>query len=82
MERAAECGLHPQMASELELFLFRETYDGAREKGYRNLVTSQQYNEDYHVLSGSFAEPVIGAIRRIRTFLKGDCRLAHPWDWW
>ena len=64
VERAAERGLHPHMASELELFLFRETYAGAREKGYRNLVTSQQYNEDYHILSGSFAEPVIGAIRR------------------
>jgi glutamine synthetase len=64
VERAAEAGFIPHMASELELFLFKDTYDGAREKGYRGLETSRSYNEDYHVLSGGFAEPVIGAIRR------------------
>ena len=62
--RAAEAGWVPQMASELEFFLFHESYAGAREKGYRDLSLSQGYNEDYHVLSGSFSEPVIGAIRR------------------
>ena len=62
--RAAERGWAPQMASELEFFLFHETYGGAREKGYRDLSVSQGYNEDYHILSGSFAEPVVGAIRR------------------
>jgi glutamine synthetase len=52
------------MASELEFFLFRDDYAAARAKGYRDLATSQSYIEDYHVLSGSFAEPVIGEIRR------------------
>ncbi len=64
VERAEERGLVPHMGSELEFFLFHETYAGAREKGYRKLATSQHYVEDYHLLSGSFAEPVIGAIRR------------------
>jgi glutamine synthetase len=64
VQRAAERGLVPHCASELELFLFKETYAGARERGYRDLPTSQAYNEDYHVLSSGFAEPVIGAIRR------------------
>jgi glutamine synthetase len=62
--RAEGQGLHPQMASELELFLFKETYASAQQKGYRDLELSQHYNEDYHLLSGAYAEPIIGAIRR------------------
>ena len=52
------------MASELEFFLFRDTYREARAKGYRELRTAGDYVEDYHILSSTFAEPVIGAIRR------------------
>jgi glutamine synthetase len=63
VERASQAGLHPHAGSELEFFLFDETYASARERGYRELRTSQAYVEDYHVLSSSFAEPVIGAIR-------------------
>jgi len=65
LERAAERGLHPSMGSELEFFLFRDSYAAARERGYRDLERSQGYIEDYHVLSGGFAEPLIGAIRRL-----------------
>jgi glutamine synthetase len=64
VERAAQRGWVPHMGSELEFFLFKESYAEARDKGYQGLTTSQVYNEDYHVLSGGFAEPVIGAIRR------------------
>ena len=64
VERARLAGVVPFLASELEFFLFAETYASARAKGYRDLALSQAYNEDYHLLSGSFAEPVIGAIRR------------------
>jgi glutamine synthetase len=64
IERAREQGFAPAMGSELEFFLFRETYRSAREKGYANLDLRQQYNEDYHLLSGSMAEDVVGAIRR------------------
>ncbi|MFP6564950.1 MAG: glutamine synthetase family protein [Myxococcota bacterium] len=64
VERARDNGWVAQMASELEFFLFRESYRDAREKGYRDLEPFGAYNEDYHILSGSFAEPVIGAIRR------------------
>jgi glutamine synthetase len=62
--RAASKGLHAYMASELEFFLLRDDYATAHAKGYRDLAPSQRYVEDYHVLSGSFAEPVIGDIRR------------------
>jgi len=64
IERAAGCGLHFHMGSELEFFLFRDDFERARAKGYRHLRASGGYVEDYHVLSGTFAEPVIGEIRR------------------
>jgi len=64
IEAARAAGFEPFMGSELEFFLFREGYGSARAKGYRDLALSQAYNEDYHVLSGSFAEDVVGAIRR------------------
>ncbi len=64
LERLAARDLHAKMGSELEFFLLDEDYRSANLKGYRNLEHSQRYVEDYHVLSSSFAEPVVGAIRR------------------
>jgi glutamine synthetase len=64
VQRAGELGFVPMLASELEFFLFADDYEAAHAKGYRDLRTSQKYIEDYHVLSGTFAEPVLGAIRR------------------
>ncbi len=64
LERLAAAGFSAKMASELEFFLFRDTYHEARTKGYRELRTAGDYVEDYHILSSTFAEPVIAAIRR------------------
>jgi glutamine synthetase len=62
--RLAEHGLAPLMASELEFYLFEESYAAAQAKGYRDLAQSQHYIEDYHILSSTQVEPVIGEIRR------------------
>jgi glutamine synthetase len=64
LERLAAAGFTAKMASELEFFLFDDDFRAARAKGYRELRTAGDYVEDYHILSGTFAEPVIGAIRR------------------
>ncbi len=64
LTRLAEHGFHPQIGSELEFFLLRDDYRTAQQKGWRNLEPFQHYVEDYHILSSSYAEPVIGAIRR------------------
>ncbi|MCH7709214.1 MAG: glutamine synthetase [Myxococcales bacterium] len=64
LARLAEHGFHPQIGSELEFFLLRDDYRTAQQKGWRNLEPFQHYVEDYHILSSSYAEPVIGAIRR------------------
>lgn len=64
LARALERGIVAKMGSELEFFLFRDSFASARAKGYQDLETTQSYVEDYHLLSGSMVEDVIGAIRR------------------
>ena len=64
VERARRLGFEPRMGSELEFFLIREDYEGARARHWRDLRPTGRYIEDYHILSGTFAEPVIGRIRR------------------
>lgn len=64
LARAAERGLHPRMGSELEFFLFHGDYAAARAKDHRQLDSTQGYIEDYHLLSGTMVEDVIGQIRR------------------
>jgi len=63
LERLAARGLRAKMGSELEFFLLRDDYAAAAAMGYRNLVPTQHYVEDYHILSGTHVEDVIGAIR-------------------
>jgi glutamine synthetase len=65
VERARALGLVPKMGSELELYLFQDSYEQARAGRYVDLHPAGGYVEDYHVLSGTFVEPVIGAIRRL-----------------
>ncbi len=64
LERLAEHGFKAMMGSELEFYLFRESYAEARRKGFAELATAVDYIEDYHVLSGNYVEDVIGDIRR------------------
>ncbi len=64
VERARAAGYLPMGASELELFVFRDSYESARAKGYDGLETFGSYVEDYHMLAGTRVEPLIGEIRR------------------
>lgn len=61
--RAAGHDLVPMMASELEFFLFKESFDQAQAKGYRDMDTISAYNEDYHILQTTKEEHVMRAIR-------------------
>jgi glutamine synthetase len=63
-ERAAEMGFTPMMASELEFYLFKESYAEAHEKGYRDLTPTIPYILDYHILATTMDEQYLGAIRR------------------
>jgi glutamine synthetase len=63
-ERAAERGWVPYFASELEFYLYKESYAEAWEKGFRDLTPTIPYILDYHVLATTMDEDHLGAIRR------------------
>jgi glutamine synthetase len=63
-ERAAEMGYTPFFASELEFYLYKETYAEAHEKGYNDLTPTIPYILDYHVLATTMDEAYLGPIRR------------------
>jgi glutamine synthetase len=61
--RLAAHGLVPMMASELEFFLFRQSYAELQAAGYRGMDPIAPYNEDYHIFQTSKEEEVMRAIR-------------------
>ena len=63
LKRLEAMKLKAYVASELEFFLFDDSYEIANEKGYRNLKTSGHYIEDYHILQTTKDESVMRAIR-------------------
>jgi glutamine synthetase len=63
LERAAERGFEAMFGSELEFFLFKESYAEAHAKHYRDLTPSVPYILDYHILATSYDEPLIRQIR-------------------
>jgi glutamine synthetase len=54
--RAAKHGFQAMAASELEYYLFRDSFRDAARKGYRDLEPLGWYLEDYHVLQGGREE--------------------------
>ena len=64
VSQAAEMGYVAQVASELEYYIFDETYRGSHEKHYVNLRPFGAYIEDYHILQGTREEPLNAAARR------------------
>ena len=64
IERLADKDMSAFFASELEFYLFDESYESAATKAYRELKTAGSYIEDYHVLQTFKEEGVMRAIRR------------------
>lgn len=63
IERLAALGIQPMMATELEFFLFDQSYADACQSGYRDMKPASTYNEDYHIFQTTKEETVIRAIR-------------------
>lgn len=61
---SAEMGFLPKGASELEYFIFDESYSAARSKHYQDLKTFSAYIEDYHILQGTREEILNAAARK------------------
>lgn len=64
VQRLEEMGMKAFMATELEFFLFDQSYDDARMSGYRDLQLASGYNEDYHIFQTTKEEDVMRAIRK------------------
>jgi glutamine synthetase len=63
-ERAHEMGYTPMLASELEFYLYKESYSEAHEKDYRGLTPTIPYILDYHILATTMDEQYLGPVRR------------------
>ena len=61
---AGDLGYTVNAASELEYYLFRDSYREAAAKGYDPLQASGWYLEDYHLLQGTREEGFTAAARR------------------
>jgi glutamine synthetase len=61
--RLAERGLAAFAGTELEFIVFRDSYEEAWRKGYRNLTPANLYNVDYALLDTAGLEPLIARIR-------------------
>jgi glutamine synthetase len=63
-ERAQEMGFTPYAASELEFYLYKESYAEAWEKDFKGLTPTIPYILDYHILATTMDEAYLGPIRR------------------
>jgi glutamine synthetase len=84
LARLAERGWSTNASTELEFLVFRDTYEDAWRKCYRDLEPANLYNVDYSLLGTARVEPLI---RRIRNAMrdtglvvensKGECNLGQ-----
>ena len=63
-ERGHDMGYTPLFASELEFYLYKQSYAQAHEQDFSNLTPTIPYILDYHILATTMDEGVIGQIRR------------------
>ncbi|MFC4767486.1 glutamine synthetase family protein [Effusibacillus consociatus] len=67
LKKAEESGFRFQMASELEFYLFKQSYEEIHSCGYSAMQTAGHYNEDYNLLQGTRNEPIYRKIRNSMT---------------
>jgi glutamine synthetase len=63
LERAKAAGYTIMCGSELEFFLFKDSYEEAAEKGFQRLAPHAPYIEDYHILQTTKDEYLIRQMR-------------------
>jgi glutamine synthetase len=63
LERVKAMGFTCFCASELEFYLFNQSYHTAFTNGYRDLQPSSDYRIDYHLMQPTRDEPLMRAIR-------------------
>ncbi|MFB7269468.1 glutamine synthetase family protein [Streptomyces sp. NPDC056244] len=63
LDRLAELGYTAHVGTELEFIVFKDTYEQAWDRHYRDLTPVNQYNVDYSVLGTGRIEPLLRRIR-------------------
>ena len=63
LDALAQQGLTCLCATELEFYLFNQTYHAAHASGHRDLPPSSDYRIDYHLMQPTRDEPLMRAIR-------------------
>jgi glutamine synthetase len=84
LERLGEYGYTAWAGTELEFVLFRDSYEAAQGRGYRDLTPANLYNVDYSLLGTARVEPLLRRIRNemfgaglIPESAKGECNLGQ-----
>lgn len=79
-----KAGMVAMCGTELEFVVYKDTYEEAWNKGYKNLIPVNQYNVDYSILGGSRIEPLLREIRLGMSAagmtvesVKGECNLGQ-----
>lgn len=80
----SDAGMEAMCGTELEFVVYKDTYEQAWDKGYKNLIPVNQYNVDYSILGGSRIEPLLRRIRlsmaaagMIVESVKGECNFGQ-----
>jgi glutamine synthetase len=68
VQALADRGWQAMAGTELEFMVFRDSYEEAWRKGYRDLTPANEYNVDYSLLGTARIEPLL---RRIRNGMAG-----------
>ncbi len=63
VERSRAMGFEAMMATELEFYLFENSYESLRDSNFTGLKPVSAYNEDYHIFQTTKEEGVMRAIR-------------------
>lgn len=64
VRRAEKMGLTIRIASELEFYVFNDSYEQAGARRYQDLNTSGKYIQDYHILQTTKEEKLMQPLRR------------------
>jgi glutamine synthetase len=81
MARLQGAGMTAMMGSELEFYLFSDSYADAHAGGYRGLTPVGPYNEDYHIFQTAKEEGVMRAIRNglYHADIPVECTKGEAW---
>jgi glutamine synthetase len=67
VERAAAAGIMVKAGSEFEYYVLKETWEQMAERGFAPPQRFGTYNEDYHLLQATKAEPLHRLLRNLMT---------------